>query len=370
MNTLTDDLSLPPIGLGTGGFAGEFTRNNTDPKKLAALIEYATECGMRIVDTAEVYADGKAEEVIGLVAKPVRNKLFIMSKFSPDHNQPQQIRMALEASLNRIQRDFVDVYQPHWPSSDVPFADVYETLVALQKEGKIRHIGLSNHAASHIQEANKIAPQHPVRFAQAEYNILERSAEQTLIPAMVANKGKFVAYSPLREGLLLKTEKNADLMRLAQENKCTSAQLLLAWTIRKEPVITIPKSAKRERIKENADVMKLKITPASFTALEELFKNEIIEIMPRKIQVHVDDSSDRKIYTNLEDAKKNIYGLKPGPMEIVDEILANNGQLSKPIKVKKVPGQDDYLLIGGRVKYWGWVILYGYDKPIQAILEA
>ena len=365
-----NSITLPTIGLGTMGFGGYFKRSGEDPKTFAKIIEYAVDCGMSLVDTAEGYAEGGAEETIGRVSKSFRDQLFIMSKFSPEHSSRQQIKTALENSLMRMKRECIDVYQPHWPTTnEESFVEILETLAELQREGKILHIGLSNHTAKHLCQARSVLPKNSVLFIQSEYNLLERSAEQTLIPEIVKNGGAFIAYSPLREGRLLQSDKMAELTDLANQNNCSPAQLLLAWVIRKTPVIAIPKSANFERVRENAEVMGLKISSADLNALSELFKVSPIEVAPNKIKMATDDFGDRLIYTNLADAKANIYNFTPGPMEIVEEILANNSQLSKPIKIRKLENSEDYILIEGRLKYWAWVILYGDNKPIPAILQ-
>jgi diketogulonate reductase-like aldo/keto reductase len=373
MNRLSisgNKVKLPTIGLGTMGFGGYFKRNQEDPKAFIEVIEYSVDCGMSLLDTAEGYAEGGAEEIIGMVSKSFRDRLFIMSKFSPEHSSRQQIKNALENSLMRMKRDHVDVYQPHWPTTnEESFVEVLETLVELQQVGKILHIGLSNHTAKHLSQARSIIPNNPVLFIQSEYNLIERSAEETLIPEILMNDGAFIAYSPLREGQLLQSDKMPELRQLANQNNCSPAQLLLAWVIRKAPVIAIPKSTNFKRVRENAEVMELKISSGDLNALSELFKVLPLAILPKRISVSTDNSGDRLVYTNLADAKANIYNLTPGPMQIAEEILACNGQLNKPIKVRKLKDSEDYTLVEGRLKYWAWVILYGDNKPIPAIIQ-
>jgi diketogulonate reductase-like aldo/keto reductase len=362
------DFDLPSIGLGTMGFGGYFKNDHLSPKDSVSVIEAAFDAGIRVIDTAEIYAEGASEEIIGQVSNVIRDQLFIMSKFSAENSLPAGIRSAIEKTLGRIRRDYVDVYQPHWPNPDVPFDDILETLEKLKTEGKIKHIGLSNHDISHIERTKDLTVSS-VRFMQAEFNPIERSSFLNFSKDIEENDGALIAYSPFREGQIFHGDQVKTLSNIARSNNCSSAQLILAWVINHDRVIAIPKSSSISRVLENAAAMTLDIHENDFNRVSDLFQVSITEIPPRFINSVSDiESNNRNVYTNLDDARRNILGLSPGPEEIAEEIRANGGRLFKPIKVKQISGTKQYILVEGRLRYWAWIILYGEDLPISAIV--
>ena len=148
----SNDISLFPVGLGTMGFGGFFDKDlkENNSKKHVDLIEEAYDNEVHVLDTAEIYGKGAAEETIGKTSKKVRENLFIMSKFSAENSLPDQIIKSLNGTLKRIRRDYVDVYQPHWPQPDVNIEIILDTLSKLKTEGKIRFLGLSNFSLERV----------------------------------------------------------------------------------------------------------------------------------------------------------------------------------------------------------------------------
>jgi diketogulonate reductase-like aldo/keto reductase len=356
-----------PIGIGTMGFAGGFQRDSSSLRDFSELIEYGFNNGCSIVDTAEIYAEGGAEESIGLVAKTIRDRLFIMSKFSPDKNTPAKIRMALEETLRRIKRECIDVYQPHWPVPDLDFDVMMEVLVELKKEGKLLNIGLSNHGLRFFK-SNQSNFTECIKFAQTEFNPVSQDLALDIISEIKPRNGILVGYSPFREGQLLQGQgKNLKLFEIAMDYKCSPAQLILSWIIQHRNVVAIPKSSSKKRIKENLESINLRISPSDTKEIGYLFKEQIDLISPKKINPVGNVGGDRKIYKNLEEAVENRYFLSPGVKEIAEEIKMAGDLLLKPIKVR-LSKDAEYELIEGRLRYWAWIMLYGDARPIQAII--
>ena len=144
---LKNGKKLPRIGLGTMGYGGFFSSDNSENKKFLNLLSVAYELGLRVIDTAEIYGAGLAEEIIGALPTSTNEDLFIMTKFSAENSEPKKIEKALDRSLKRLKREYVDVYQPHWPSTDVDTETIAITLSKLVEKGKVKHIGLSNFSA-------------------------------------------------------------------------------------------------------------------------------------------------------------------------------------------------------------------------------
>ena len=160
--------------MGTMGFGGYFSSDLTNNHDQVKLIEEAYHLGINVIDTAEVYGQGGAEETIGKTDLSVRNNLFIMSKFSPENSKPKNIVKSVDSSLKRIKRDFLDVYQPHWPQPGIRLEDTLETLEILQTAGKIRFAGLSNFTFNQIK-FTKLENFPALRFFQCEFNPIENT---------------------------------------------------------------------------------------------------------------------------------------------------------------------------------------------------
>lgn len=370
----SEKLNLPAIGIGTSGYGGYFKRlgktkgDFSSKKSFIDLIGYAYDAGARIIDTAENYAEGASEEIIGSVPQSIKNELFIMSKFSPQHSSRGEITKALDRSLKRLNRDFVDVYQPHWPSENNNIEEMAHELLELVHVGKIKYIGLSNYSLNSYKEMNSFLPNNNIKFIQAEYGPFENSIELDFLPEVKKNNAVLVSYSPLGGGSLLKPQsKNFQkLSEIAQENNATVAQLILGWVIRSGSVIAIPKASTKKKLNENFATLKMTFKKESLTKVSDIFKPEVVNISMDLIDIVPD--GDRIIYYNLQEAKENKYNLFPGPEEAAKEIELAGGNISKPIKLRKARDGVRYELVEGRIKFWGWMILFSMTRPIPAII--
>jgi diketogulonate reductase-like aldo/keto reductase len=367
-NILLNGESLPPIGLGTMGYGGFFSRDNTEQQKYLNLISVAYELGLKVIDTAEVYGAGLAEEIIGKLPPSINQDLFLMTKFSAENSEPKKIEESLHASLRRLNREYVDVYQPHWPSADINTEVVANALSKLVEQGKVRYIGLSNFSTNEYKKANLILGHKKVDFIQTEYGPLERTIESELLPEVIKNHSILVGYSPFRNGNIFdeKNKNHQELIDIAEKYAATISQIVLAWILRSGSVISIPKASSEKRIVENFNALNLTLSALDQEKLSKIFEMEMEMIDMGLIDIGSD--GDRKIYLSLQEAMQNPHNLVPGPMDIANEIKANNGRLAKPIKIKKNKESDRYTLVEGRVKFWGWMILYGIKSKVPAII--
>lgn len=370
ISSKSNDITLFPVGLGTMGFGGFFDKDlkENNSKKHVDLIEEAYDNEVRVLDTAEIYGKGAAEETIGKTSKKVRENLFIMSKFSPENSLPDQIIRSLNGTLKRIRRDYVDVYQPHWPQPNVNIEIILDTLSKLKTEGKIRFLGLSNFSLEHIKSLD-LNLYESLRFFQCEFNPIENKQAKELNPVVEKQDGILVGYSPFREGQIFQSSKFPTFKKFSQDLGYTPSQVLLAWCITNRKTLVIPKVSSSKHLIENVTCLNINLSRGEIDFISELFKPVVKNIKPQDIiPDHQIKEDKRKIYCNLKDAKNNIYNLSPGPTDIAKEIVNNNGNLFKPIKVFKDTKSNKYILVDGRLRFWAWIILFGWDKPIKTII--
>jgi diketogulonate reductase-like aldo/keto reductase len=336
-------------------------------KFYSGLIQGAYELGIRVIDTAEVYAHGLSEEIIGSLPPSINSELFIMTKFSAKNSLPENMTSALHSSLKRLKRECVDVYQPHWPNVNVNTESVISSLVKLVEQGKVKHIGLSNFPLDEYRKANHFSKTNKIEFMQASYGPYDRLIESELLPEIKRNNSILVGYSPFGTGSVFsKQNKNyRTLTELAENYSCSLSQIILAWILRSGSVISIPKSNSIERIVDNFSALKLKLKAVDIEYLSKIFSTKVELININLIDIQ--SNGDQKNYENIEDAINNSLKLFPGPMDVAEEIKNNNGNLAKPIKIKRKRQSKRFILVEGRVKYWAWRILYGDDSKIPAL---
>ena len=269
------DFNLNPIGMGTMGFGGYFLKNLSSNRDQVNLIEEAYDLGVNVIDTAEIYGEGAAEETIGKTSLGVRNNLFIMSKFSPENSSPNDIVKSLESSLTRIKRDYLDVYQPHWPQPGVQLEDTLETLEILQSSGKIRFVGLSNFPLHQINSID-LEKFQSLRFFQCEFNPIEHAKAEELFPVIQRVDGALIAYSPFREGQIFKSNKFPQFEKFCKELGFLPCQVLLAWGIFNDHTVVIPKVSTSEHLRQNMESINIHLSLSDMNFISDLFKPKVV----------------------------------------------------------------------------------------------
>ncbi len=256
---LPDGEKLPALGLGTW-MMGE--RRSAASAEVAVL-KLGLDFGMSLIDTAEMYGDGAAEEVVRAAIAGRRNEVFLVSKVLPENATCRGTITACEASLKRLGTDRIDLYLLHWRGS-VPLGDTIVAFEELKASGKIRHWGVSNFDVKDL-EAIKDAP---VASNQVLYNLSRRGIEWDLLPWCRARSMPVMAYSPIEQGRILH---DRTLVRLAKERGCSPAQLALAWVLRNDGVLAIPKATNRDHVRENRAALDFTLTQAELAALDSAF---------------------------------------------------------------------------------------------------
>ncbi len=255
--------AVPVLGQGTWNM-GE--RRDRQADEVAAL-RLGIELGMTLIDTAEMYGDGGAEEVVGEAVKGRRDALFIVSKVLPSNASRRGVPAACERSLKRLGTDRIDLYLLHWRGG-VPLAETVEAFEALKAAGKIRHWGVSNFDADDMEELAGIKAGGAVQTNQVLYNLTRRGIEYDLLPWCRARGVPIMAYSPVEQGRLAGEKR---LASIAERYGVSQARLALAWVLRQDGVIAIPKAVKPEHVRDNRAALDLRLAPEDLEALDRLF---------------------------------------------------------------------------------------------------
>jgi len=254
---------VPAFGLGTWNIGD-------DPAARAeeiATIRLGLDAGATLIDTAEMYGEGRSEELVGEAIAGRRDEVFIVTKVYPHNASRKGIPAACERSLKRLRTDRIDLYLLHWRGS-IPFAETVDAFAALQKAGKIRHYGVSNLDLGDMQALWKIPAGRAVAANQLLYNLTRRGIEYDLLPWLRERKVPVMAYSPVEQGRLMTDGK---LAGFARRHGMTAAQAALAWLLAKEGVIAIPKTGRRDRLKENLGALEHPLVVAQLAELDRLF---------------------------------------------------------------------------------------------------
>jgi diketogulonate reductase-like aldo/keto reductase len=260
--TLKGGECVPAMGQGTW-MMGE--RPERRAAEIAAL-RLGVELGMTVIDTAEMYGDGAAETLVGDALGDVREEVFLVSKAYPQNASHKRLENACEASLRRLGTDRLDLYLLHWRGS-VPLAETVEAMDALKLAGKVRHWGVSNFDTDDMVELIAAAGDG-CATDQILYNLARRGPEHDLLPWLADHAMPVMAYSPVEQGRLVA---DPALVRAAGAIGATPAQVALAWTLRHDGMIAIPKAGTEAHVRENRAAADLILSDADLAALGAAF---------------------------------------------------------------------------------------------------
>lgn len=261
--TFADGRTVPALGLGTWHMGEHRATAADEVRALRAGID----CGMTLIDTAEMYADGGAEDITGQAISGRRDEVFIVSKVLPSNASRQGTIAACEASLKRLGTGHIDLYLLHWRSRH-PLTETVAAFEDLRASGKIIRWGVSNFDTVAMRQLAALPAGENCAANQVLYNLSTRGVEFDLMPWMAEHEMPLMAYSPLDEGRLMR---HPGLGKIAKRLGASPAQLALAFLLRKENVIAIPKSASPERVAENRASVDIELSAETLAELDGLF---------------------------------------------------------------------------------------------------
>jgi diketogulonate reductase-like aldo/keto reductase len=267
---LSDGERVPVLGQGTWRM-GENTRAHKDE---VAALRLGIDLGMTLLDTAEMYGEGGAEEVVADAIEDQRDRVFVVSKVYPHNASRTELRKACERSLKRLRIDTIDLYLLHWRERSTQLAETVEAFEKLRTTGKIKRWGVSNFDVDDMEELRSIENGANCAANQVLYNLENREIESGLLPFLRQRSTKnyqpvVMAYSPVGHGRGLL--ENATLRKIAKRHGATTSQIALAWVLRQPGAIAIPKASSEKHVRENARSIEIKLTGEDFADLDREF---------------------------------------------------------------------------------------------------
>ncbi len=260
--------ALPAIGQGTW-YMGESAALRS--QEVAAL-QAGLDLGLKVIDTAEMYAEGGAEEVVGEALRGRRDQAWLVSKVYPWNAGEVDAIEACERSLRRLQTDYLDLYLLHW-RGNVPLEETIRAMESLQQQGKIRHWGVSNFDHDDMLELWHEPGGKACLTNQVLYHLASRGIEYDLLPQCQQREIPIMAYCPLAQAGRLRQAlfDDAHLQQIAQQKGISVAQVLLAWVIRQQGVLAIPKASSVSHVQQNAAALSINLTDEELSIIDRAF---------------------------------------------------------------------------------------------------
>ncbi|MHA8110802.1 aldo/keto reductase [Lactobacillaceae bacterium Melli_B4] len=262
-------VSIPAIGVGTWHMGSDAELYDQQKE----TIQYGINHGATVIDTAEQYGQGDSEKIIGdAINGFLREDLFLISKFYPFHAKRKQMEAALDASLQRLGTDYLDLYLYHWPGA-TPLAEVVDNMEAMQKTGKIKHWGVSNFDLSDMQDLWSLPNGKHVMANEDLYNIGSRGIDYDLLPWQRDHHIPLIAYAPVDQADTRGAgiTKQSALAEVAKRHQASEYQIMLAWVIRDGQTLAIPQTDRQDHMQSNIDAAKIDLTDDDLSLLEQAF---------------------------------------------------------------------------------------------------
>jgi diketogulonate reductase-like aldo/keto reductase len=261
--TLPNGESIPALGQGTWQMAENASRRAQEIEALRLGVEL----GMTLIDTAEMYGEGAAEELVAEALAGERERLFLVSKVYPHNASRQGVIQACERSLRRLKTDRLDLYLLHWRGS-IPLEETIAGFEELRRSGRIRHWGVSNFDVDDMEELLLVPEGGHCATNQVLYNVTRRGPEFDLIPWLESRGMPLMAYSPIEQGRL---PHGGALHSIAQRHQASPFQIALAWLLNRPGVISIPKASSVQHVRDNHRALEIRLTPEDLALIDSEF---------------------------------------------------------------------------------------------------
>ncbi len=257
--------SVAAIGMGSWHL-GQGRHSEAEETK---ALRTGVSLGLQVIDTAEMYGDGRSETLIGKALKGIRQQVFLVSKIYPSHANSRMMQQSCEDSLKRLQTDVLDLYLLHWRAGN-DLHEVVSGFEALKARGKIKAWGVSNFDTGDMQDLLAVEGGNQCATNQVFYNVASRGIEYDLVPWCAEHRIPLMAYSPLG-GSGSHLLRHPAITAIAARRQTSPATILLAWAIRNGKTIAIPESGEAAHIRENAAVLAFTLQPEDLQAIDAAF---------------------------------------------------------------------------------------------------
>ncbi|WP_234367895.1 aldo/keto reductase [Parabacteroides pacaensis] len=261
--TFQDGQQVLTLGQGT------WNMGDSDITRMEELrtLRIGIDLGLNVIDTAEMYGNGRSELLVGEAIEGRRDKVFLVSKVLPSNASRHGTKEACEKSLKRLNTDYLDLYLLHWQGRH-PFEETVQAMLELQAEGKIKQWGVSNMDVEEMDKFYAIPGGETCAANEVLYNLTRRGIEYDLIPWCRKHKIPVIAYSPVEQGRILE---HRLLTEIAEQHHATPAQIALAWVIRNPGIIAIPKAASVKHVQENFKSLFIRLSEDDLKQLDRVF---------------------------------------------------------------------------------------------------
>ncbi len=358
------------IGAGTIGAGIRETASFTSIKTRLRSLDLAFDLGVNFFDVGESYEDGFTEEIIGRFSKGKRTKIIIGTKFSPQNASQKKIIDSLEGSLRRLRTDYIDLYQMHWLSPDIPLEETMGALNKLQTQGKIKYIGMGNCTIDIVSKANSYLDKNFISTNQIKLNLYKRPTliEKDYFEKSLKMRLINIAYGILGQGKIKINNKISKVINpLCEKYNANQYQILIAWVLNFSNTMVLTRSMNSEHLKSNVAASNIILEKNDVDLISAASENKIQNILVRDIIVlNKDADYSHKIYTNLGAAINNEFGLYPDVLSISKEIQTS--MQFDPVEL--IQHGDYYSLVQGRMRFWAWIYMYGEDSYIPSVIIA
>ena len=354
-----------PIGYGCG--IGNYTKNY-DYRLIKNIIKQAYHIGYNFFDTAPVYGKGLSEKYLGSALNlEKKDKCIIATKISPEMLSAKNINKSVLKSKKNLGVDIIDLVQLHWPNPNIDIKESIDALLELKNKNIINGIGICNYDFNEIKKIYKYYKQNILSTFQTEYNFFDRTIENKIKKFLKTKKVHVLAYSPLAQGRIYngKSQKKI-LLDLSKKYGLSIDQIVLNWLVSQGKSIPIPNTLNLDRLEKNFSSIQTKIVSKDLLQISEVCNTPIKKLSTQKIIVK--NKLNKKVYTSIKQAKTNKFKMSPSPIELSKKLMVN--EKMKPIRVKleKKGSKTKLFLLEGRLRFWAWVIAFGWKKNIPTLV--
>lgn len=266
--------SVPIVGLGTWGIGGEMRPDSSHDQDSIRALRLGLDLDMKLIDTAEMYAAGHSEEVVRQALEGRRDRIFVASKVSPRNFGYDNVLAAAERSLKRLGLKQLDLYQLHWPNPNIPISETMRAMEKLVHDGKTRYIGVSNFSVEQMKEAQESLSHEKIVSNQVEYSLIDRSIEARILPYCQKEGLAVIAYSPLGQGKIPmgRSSEFEILDEISGRLGKSRNQIALSWVLHNDSILTIPKAANLDHVRENASIADWSLPSEDYNRLAKAFE--------------------------------------------------------------------------------------------------